>query len=70
MNKVEATTMVADVKLHCKMWLVHQAEMDTGNNKLANSAGNCYMTNNWKLLKDIEVLQEPVQVGMSKKLGL
>jgi len=63
-TQVSAPTLVADIGTfgHTSS---HTSLFDTTEGKMADSGANCCMTNNWKLLEDIELLPNPIQVGIA-----
>ena len=63
-TQVMAPTLVADIGTFGHTY-AQKRIVDVREGKMADSGANCCMTNNWKLLENIELLPLPIQVGIT-----
>jgi hypothetical protein len=61
MKEVVKQTMVA--AFGCTI-MYTRTKLHDGQGEISDSGANCCMTNNWKLLENVKVLDEPINIGM------
>jgi len=63
-TQVMAPTLVADIGTFGHTYSQKRI-LDVNEGKMTDSGANCCMSNNWKLLENIELLPHPIQVGIA-----